>query len=79
MIAFQGKTTRRAKSKPFCHAIRLINASVSGGRQEMLNNQYPENASHKEREHVTFCYQKIRWTYEAGGLTAEDDWEAPVA
>jgi type VI protein secretion system component Hcp len=30
------------------------------------------------REHVSFTYQKIIWTYVDGGITAEDDWEAPV-
>ena len=30
------------------------------------------------REHVSFTYQKIIWTYEDGGITAEDDWEAPI-
>jgi type VI secretion system secreted protein Hcp len=46
---------------------------------EMLNNKYPENMQHKEREHVSFCYQKIEWTWMDGGITAMDDWEAPVA
>lgn len=58
--------------------IELTNASVSQIRIEMLNNKYPENMQHKEREHVSFCYQKIIWTWEDGGITAEDDWESPV-
>lgn len=58
--------------------IELTNASVSNIQIEMLNNKYPENMQHKEREHVSFCYQKIIWTWEDGGITAEDDWEAPV-
>ena len=45
----------------------------------MLNNKYPENMQHKEREHISFCYQKVIWTFEDGGITSEDDWEAPVA
>jgi type VI secretion system secreted protein Hcp len=28
---------------------------------------------------VTFVYQKITWTWVDGGITAEDDWEAPVS
>ena len=59
------------------YTIQLENASISKIRQEMLNNKYPENMQHKEREHVSFCYQKIIWTWEDGGITAEDDWEAP--
>lgn len=61
------------------YTVELINASISNIRAEMLNNKYPENMQHKEREHVSFCYQKIIWTFEDGGITAEDDWEAPNA
>lgn len=59
------------------YTIALLNASVAGIRQEMLNNKYPENMQHKEREHIQFTYQKITWTWQDGGITAEDDWEAP--
>ena len=56
------------------YTIELVNASISDVQLEMLNNQYPENQKHNVREHVSFSYQKIIWTYEDGGLTAEDDW-----
>ena len=59
------------------YTVELVNASIAGIRQEMLNNKYPENMQHKEREHISFCYQKITWTWMDGGLSAEDDWEAP--
>lgn len=58
--------------------VELENASVSSIRAEMLNNKYPENMNHREREHVSFCYQKITWTWMDGGITASDDWEAPI-
>lgn len=61
------------------YTVELENASISEIRFEMLNNKYPENMQHKEREHVSFCYQKIIWTWMDGGITAEDDWEAPNA
>ena len=61
------------------YTIQLVNASIASIRSEMLNNKYPENMQHKEREHISFCYQKIIWTFEDGGITAEDDWEAPEA
>ena len=61
------------------YSVELLNASVCEIRQEMLNNKYPENMQHKEREHVSFAYQKITWTWEDGGISAEDDWEAPKA
>ena len=32
-----------------------------------------------EYEEIAFTYQKIEWTWNDGGLTAMDDWEAPVA
>jgi type VI secretion system secreted protein Hcp len=61
------------------YTVTLYNASIAGIHHEMLNNKYPENMQHKEREHIAFCYQKIEWTFTDGGITAEDDWEAPVA
>ncbi len=61
------------------YMIRLHDASVSAIRQEMLNNRYPENMPHREREHVSFYYRKIEWIYVDGGITAEDDWETPNA
>lgn len=61
------------------YTIEMVNASISNIEGEMLNNKYPENMQHKEREHVSFCYQKIIWTIEDGGITTEDDWEAPNA
>src|SRR5690606_27742339 len=56
------------------YTIELRNANIAGIRAEMLNNKYPENMQHKEREHVSFTYQKIIWTWVDGGITAEDDW-----
>lgn len=61
------------------YTIELINASIAGIRQEQLNNKYPENMQHEVREHVVLTYQKIIWTWQDGGITAEDDWEIPVA
>ncbi len=60
------------------YTIELINASIAGIRQEQLNNEYPENMKHEVREHVMFTYEKIIWTWQDGGITAEDDWEVPV-
>ncbi len=60
------------------YTVELVNATISGIQLEMLNNKYPENMKHREREHVSFVYQKITWTWENGGITSEDDWETPV-
>lgn len=46
--------------------IKLTNASVSHFVQTDQNVQFE------------MTYQKITWTWVAGGITAEDDWEAPV-
>ena len=59
------------------YTIELVNATISAIRAEMLNNKYPENMQHREREHVSFVYQKVIWTWMDGGITAEDDWERP--
>jgi type VI secretion system secreted protein Hcp len=48
--------------------IKLTNASVSN------------YVTHGLTERWSFTYQKIEWTWLAdGGVTASDDWEAPVA
>lgn len=61
------------------YTVELTNASISGIKLEMLNNKYPENMQHKEREKVAFTYSKITWTFQDGGIAAEDNWEAPIA
>lgn len=61
------------------YTIELVNASIASIQIEQLNNKYPENMPHEVREHVAFTYQKIIWTWNDGGITAEDDWETPVA
>jgi type VI secretion system secreted protein Hcp len=45
--------------------IQLVDASVS------QFDQHGENVT------VQFTYQKIVWTWVDGGITAQDDWEAP--
>ena len=32
-----------------------------------------------EYEEISFTYQKIEWTITDGGITATDDWEAPIS
>jgi type VI secretion system secreted protein Hcp len=59
--------------------VELVNASVASIRTEMYDVRDPETSRYPNREHIEFCYQKIVWTYQDGGITAEDDWETPVA
>ncbi|MEB3322044.1 MAG: type VI secretion system tube protein Hcp [Synechococcaceae cyanobacterium] len=56
----------------------LMNASIAGIQQEMLNIRCPEHKRHNERECISFCYQRIRWTWMDGGITAEDGWSRPT-
>ena len=72
------KPSRSGKELMF-YSIELVNASVAGFASEMLEDGAGGNQRHPAREHVSFTYQKIIWTWEDGGVTAEDDWEAPVA
>ena len=46
--------------------VKLTNASIS------------DRHEHGATEQISFTYQKITWTWIDGGITAEDDWEAPV-
>lgn len=55
------------------YTIQLVNASIVDIHFEMLNNKVPENIPMREREHISFTYQKIVWTYEDGGITTQDD------
>ena len=48
------------------YEVRLTNARICGIKH--LDT---------EREQVSFVYQKIEWVFMEGGITAEDDWEAP--
>ena len=59
------------------YTIELVNASIVGIQLDMANNRYEEGLSLPVMERVSFAYQKIVTTWEDGGITAEDDWEAP--
>lgn len=59
------------------YTITLENATVVNMRTEQLNTQYPENGSHAVREHVSFTYEKITWTNENEGTSAQDFWSRP--
>jgi type VI secretion system secreted protein Hcp len=47
--------------------VTLTNASISDDKRV------------GEYEEIAFTYQKIEWTWVDGGITAQDDWEAPVS
>ena len=61
------------------YTMELVNANIASIAFRMLNNKNPELTRYAEYEEVAFTYQKIEWTWKDGGITAEDDWEAPMA
>lgn len=54
--------------------ITLTNARIISIKSEMMNNKYPENMQHKEREEISFVYDKITWTWNDGGITSTAQW-----
>ena len=59
------------------YTITLVNANISSIQFKMPNNRNPQFMRYNEYEEVAFTYQKITWTWNDGGITSEDDWEAP--
>jgi len=59
--------------------IKLLNANIASIHFKMANNKHPELMKFAEYEEIAFTYQKITWTWMDGGISAEDDWETPVA
>lgn len=54
------------------YTIKLTNANIASIRIMLDDKGNPI-------EEVTFTYQKIEWIWADGGITASDDWEAPLA
>ena len=57
--------------------IRLTNANISSIALKMANIRNPKLVRLCEYEELAFTYEKIEWTWNEGGITAIDDWEAP--
>jgi type VI secretion system secreted protein Hcp len=57
------------------YTVKLSNARIVDIRFQMLNNKNPDLVRYSEYEEVSFVYEKITWTWNDGGITAEDDWE----
>lgn len=60
------------------HTVKLVNANIASINFCMPNNKNPELMRYVEYEEIAFMYQKIIWTWNEGGITAMDDWEAPA-
>lgn len=57
--------------------ICLTNAHISSIQFRMTNTRSKFGLQLPEREEVAFTYQKISWTWNEGGISADDDWETP--
>jgi type VI secretion system secreted protein Hcp len=71
------QTDRVGKEVPL-YSIRLDNASISAVRFEMPFDSTPESKQYPEHEVISFCYGKISWTWEQGGISAQDDWQMRI-
>ena len=60
------------------YTITLTNANIMDIKFVMPNNKHPELSKFTEYEEVSFTYQKIAWTWNQGGISAIDDWEAHI-
>ena len=58
------------------YTIRLTNANIAG--IEHITKTDANGANPKAYLQVSFTYQKIEWTWNDGGITAMDDWEARI-
>ncbi|HEY0133308.1 MAG TPA: type VI secretion system tube protein Hcp, partial [Nannocystis sp.] len=54
------------------YTVKLSNATISEIR-------FVTAKDGPEAHEISLTYQKITWTWVEGGVTAEDDWEAPAA
>ena len=55
--------------------IKLTNANIASIDFRMLNIRDPNLTKFTEYEECALTYQKIEWTWNDGGITADDDWE----
>ena len=60
------------------YTVKLTNAGIASITAMMPNVEDPAQQSFDPQEEVAFTYQKIEWTWNDGGITAVDDWEARV-
>jgi type VI secretion system secreted protein Hcp len=56
--------------------VKLTNANIASIDFRMLNIRAADLVKFTEYEEIALTYQKIEWTWNDGGVTAMDDWEA---
>lgn len=69
----------KAGKEELYYKVELMNANIAGIKPFVLNVKDPTLTRFPDMEEIQFTYQKIIWTYVDGGVTAEDDWETPIA
>jgi type VI secretion system secreted protein Hcp len=74
----QIKATTGSGNEVQHYTVKLTNANVASIAFRMANNKHPDLMKFAEYEEVAFTYQKVGWTWNDGGVSAEDDWEQPV-
>ena len=60
------------------YTVRLTNANISSISFKLANIRSPKLVRLAEYEEIAFTYQKVTWTWNDGGKTAQDDWESRV-
>ncbi len=60
------------------YTVKLTNANIASIAFRMANNKHPDLMRFAEYEEVAMTYEKIEWTWNDGGITALDSWEAPT-
>jgi len=56
--------------------VKMTDAHISSILSRMENVKNPELVKYMQYETIAFTYHKIEWTWNDGGITALDDWEA---
>lgn len=56
------------------YSIALVNAGIAGFRTVMPNVRDPALMKLETYEEIGFTYQKITWTWNDPGVSAQDDW-----
>ncbi len=74
----QIKATTGVGSEVQFFTIKLTNANIASYDFRQANIRHPDLVKFAEYEEVALTYQKIEWCWVDGGITAMDDWEAPV-
>jgi type VI secretion system secreted protein Hcp len=71
------QTAAGAATETLLYKVSLTNASIVSIQQSMGSN-IDDPTENVLQEEVSLTYQKITWTWNDGGKTATDDWEAQV-